>query len=160
MKRIWILVVAGALLLVAVVAALTGHKTISAGGFIAASPNKVWQALMDTEAYGEWHPVLVEFAGPFEEGKSVSFKLKNEAGEISDMEAEVYELRANETLNQGGGIPLILTFDHRWILSEEEGGTRLVQREDFRGIGVWFWDPSWFETAYGDAIQNLRQRVE
>ncbi|MEM9068988.1 MAG: hypothetical protein AAGE52_10800 [Myxococcota bacterium] len=53
----------------------------------------------------------------------------------------------------------MLTFDHHWTLSAAGEGTRVVQHEYYRGIGVWFWDPSWYEDAYERAIEGLGRRV-
>ena len=40
-----------------------------------------------------------------------------------------------------------------------DGGTRVVQHEEYRGLGVWFWDASWVEPAYSKANEALRDRV-
>ncbi|MEK9553523.1 MAG: hypothetical protein VW446_09705, partial [Alphaproteobacteria bacterium] len=37
-------------------------------------------------------------------------------------------------LNQFGGYVGIITFDHHYILEPVEGGTRVVQREDYTGF--------------------------
>lgn len=54
----------------------------------------------------------------------------------------------------------MLTFDHTWRLEVVDGGTRVTQSEEYRGIGVLFWDPAWVEEAYEQANFNLRDRVE
>ena len=63
-------------------------------------------------------------------------------------------------LNQRGGIWGMLTFDHRWELEPVEGGTRLVQHEEYRGLFLPFWDYSWVEPAYAKANEGLKRRVE
>ena len=35
-----------------------------------------------------------------------------------------------------------------------------LHHEEYRGIGVWFWDPSWFQGAYQRAIEGLKARLE
>ena len=62
-------------------------------------------------------------------------------------------------LNQFGGMRGILTFDHQWLLEPVEGGTKVIQHEEYRGIGVWFWDYSWVEPAYTKANDALKKRV-
>ena len=42
----------------------------------------------------------------------------------------------------------MLTFDHTWRLEAVDGGTRVTQFEEYKGIGVLFWDPAWVEEAY------------
>ena len=48
-----------------------------------------------------------------------------------------------------------------FILGQEpvKGGTKVTQREEYRGIAVWFWDADWVEPAYQKANQALRDRV-
>ena len=59
-------------------------------------------------------------------------------------------------LNQVGGIPGILNFDYKWLLEPVDGGTRVVQHEEYHGIGVWFWDESWVEPAYANTFRSAR----
>ena len=47
----------------------------------------------------------------------------------------------------------------KWLLEPVDGGTRVIQHEEYRGIGVWFWDASWVEPAYTQANEALRDRV-
>jgi hypothetical protein len=62
-------------------------------------------------------------------------------------------------LNQAGGIPGFLTQDHTYLLEPVDGGTRLTQHEEFRGIYLLFWDTSWIEPAYQKSNENLRGKV-
>ena len=39
------------------------------------------------------------------------------------------------------------------------GGTRVIQHEEYRGIGVWFWDPKAVEVAYQQSLVNLKARL-
>ena len=52
-----------------------------------------------------------------------------------------------------------MTFDPTWSLEPVDGGTRVTQHEEYRGIGVWFWDYSWVESAYARANEALKKRV-
>ena len=52
-----------------------------------------------------------------------------------------------------------MTFDHTYLLEAVEGGTRVTQHEEYRGIGVLFWDASWVEPAYSKVNEALRDRV-
>ncbi len=42
----------------------------------------------------------------------------------------------------------ILTFNHKWLLDPIDGGTRVTQHEEYRGIDVLFWGYSCGEPAY------------
>ena len=144
---------------VLVALALAGCKSVDAQLTIPAPPEKIWSVLMEGENYGEWNPVLVEVDGEFEEGATLTYQMMTESGEPTEVEARVIKLDPRRELNQAGGIWGILTFDHHWLLEPVEGGTRVTQHEDYTGIGVLFWDPSWFESAYGRGNQALRDRV-
>ncbi len=139
--------------------AVAGCKSVDAQLTIPASPEEIWSILMDGENYGEWNPVLVKVEGEFREGARLTYQMMTESGEAAEVEARVVKLDPGRELNQAGGYWGILTFDHHWILEPVEGGTRVTQHEDYTGIGVLFFDPSWFESAYGLGNRNLRDRV-
>ncbi len=148
-------------LLAAALAALasTGCKSVDAQLTIPAPPEEIWSVLMDGESYGEWNPVLVEVDGEFREGATLSYQMMTESGEATPVDARVVKVDPARELNQSGGIWGLLTFDHHWILEPVEAGTRVTQHEDYTGIGVLFWDPSWFEQAYDRGNRALRARV-
>ena len=120
----------------------------------------VWEVLMDAASYPEWNPVFVEVAGVYAEGKEVLNRVREPSGAILEMTATVETLVPGAELRQSGGIPGVLTFDHRWLLEPVEGGTRVVQHEVDRGIGLWFWSSDWLEAAYAATNEALAERVE
>ena len=138
---------------------LVGCKSVQAESVVPASSAEVWAVLMDGEHYGEWNPVLPEVQGKIEEGATLSYKMATPSGEIYDVEAEVVELDPERALHQSGGTWGILTFDNYWTLESVDGGTRVTQREEYAGVGVLFWDPSWYEAAYGRAIAAMKDRL-
>ena len=127
---------------------------------IDAPKEEVWKVLTDAEEYEEWNPVLIRADGTIRTGETVTYRVRQPGGEEYDIVAEVVRADAAKELHQHGGTWGILTFDHHWILEPVEGGTRVVQHENYRGIGVWFWDPSWFEGAYARALDALSARLE
>ena len=68
-------------------------------------------------------------------------------------------LVAEQGINQFGGMRCVLTFNHTWRLGPIAGGTRVAQHEEYRGIGVWFWDPAWVEEAYQEELAALDARL-
>ena len=148
-----------ALLGVALATVQISCKSVHAELTIPAPPEKIWSVLMDGENYGAWNPVLVEVEGEYREGAVLTYQMMTESGEAAEVEARVVKLDPARELNQAGGYWGILTFDHHWILEPVEGGTRVTQHEDYEGVGVLFFDPSWFEAAYGRGNVALRERV-
>ena len=62
-------------------------------------------------------------------------RVREPSGEVLEMTVTVETLVPGAELRQSGGLPGILTFDHRWLLEPVEGGTRVIQHEVDRGIG-------------------------
>ena len=155
----WIGIGVGALVVVASAMAVMGKKSVRAEGVIDAPPSEVWAVLTDAAGYPEWNPVFVSVEGEHREGATMKYEMAGNDGSVTAVEATVVRVDPERELNQAGGIPGVLTFDHHWTLTPTDGGTRIVQHEYYRGIGVWFWDPSWFEGAYGRAIEGLGERV-
>ena len=135
---------------------LAGHKSVEAEIVIPAPPSKVWAVITDPDTYADWHPVIRPIAGRLESGQTVTHAMTLEDGSVSEVEAAVVRVEDERLLNQYGGVPLVLTFDHRFELEAVEGGTRLRQHEEYRGIAVPFWDPASVGAGYAEANKRLR----
>jgi hypothetical protein len=155
----WVIAVV-LILVVLILLALLGRKSVHAELTIQATPDEIWSVLTDTSSYPTWNPIFVEVRGEYREGATVDVGMKLPDGRVDDVKARVKKLVPGSELNQFGGVPGILTFDHTWKLEAVDGGTRITQFEEYRGIGVFFWDPAWVEEAYRQANINLRNTVE
>ena len=148
------------LLLVSLAAvALLTQKTFRVETVVPAPPEAVWAVLMDTNGYPEWNPIFVAVDGSYAEGAKVTQTVRFPDGRDVVMTATIKALVAEREIRQSGGMPGVLTFDHQWLLEPVEGGTRVVQHEVDRGIGLWFWNSDWIEPAYSDVLDALAQRV-
>ncbi len=127
---------------------------------IDAPPEEVWAVLMDTEKYPEWNPVFVEVDGTFEAGASLANQVVEPGKDAVTMSATVKAIEPLKRINQGGGIPGVITFDHNYYLEPENGGTRVIQHEVDQGFYMYFWDSSWVEPAYASVNEALKRRVE
>lgn len=150
----------GLILLALAALALLARKSVRAEVTIQAGPEEVWAVLTDPTSYKDWNPILVSVKGEFEEGAMLAVDMSNPDGTTTPMNPIVKQLIPNERLNQFGGIPGVLTYDHTWSLEPVDGGTRVVQFEKYRGIGVLFWNPASVEKAYNDANENLKALIE
>ena len=126
---------------------------------IPAEPEIIWSVLTDASGYKAWNPVLVPIEGDLREGEKLKYQMTQPDGKQSEVMARVKKMVELKELNQSGGIPGILTFDHKWLLDPVDEGTRVAQHEEYRGIWVWFWDAGWVEPAYRKANEALRDRV-
>lgn len=135
-------------------------KTFHTEIFIAAKPEQVWRVLLDGSRFQEWNTVLVPIEGKIEQGNKLKYEMTDQNNNKSIISIKVKKAIENKELNQVGGMPSILTFDHKYILRPEKNGTKLIQHEVDRGIGMLFWDSSWIEPAYRRTSENLKKIVE
>ncbi len=139
---------------------LLGKKSVHHEIIINAPKEKVWTALVDMKQYKEWNPVMKLVQGEVEEGNKVTYEFTQDENTKSKISASVRQMKPNELLNQFGGIPFILTFDHKYILEEQGEQTKVIIHEDYRGIWVNFWNPKPVEKAYARLNEALKNRVE
>jgi len=147
-------------IIVALVAvAFLTTKTFHVERVIAVDEAILWDILSDTKRYHEWNPVFVAVDGAYEEGASLINTVRFPTGALVEMSANVKAVTPSREIHQYGGPPGIITFNHQWLLEPVEGGTRVVQHEVDRGIGLWFWDSSWLEPAYATVLEALEARA-
>jgi hypothetical protein len=134
----------------------TAHTEVTIG----ARPATVWGVLTDAARYPEWNPVHVRIEGQYREGEEVKVHLREPGGKVNQFKSKVRRVVSERELNQGGGVPAFFTFNHTFLLEPVEGGTRVTQREEFRGIGLLFMDMSWAENSYKEVNLALKVRAE
>ncbi len=147
-------------LLVLVVLYFTGNKSVHHEVVINKSPEKVWDVLTDTDKYQEWNPVMNLLEGEIKKGNSVKYRFTQDENNVSEISSKVKEVIPNKLLNQGGGLPFVISFDHNYILEEKGEGTLLTIHEDYKGIYVNFWNPKPVELAYQRLNQAIKKRAE
>ena len=138
----------------------TGNKSVHSEITINANPEKVWKVLTDIKAYPEWNPTMLLIEGDVKEGGKVTYQFTQDASTISKIGAKVIEIIPNQLLNQKGGIPAVLTFDHKYVLEPAGETTVIIIHEDYKGLGVHFWNPEPVEKAYQRLNEALKSRVE
>ena len=143
-----------------VVLVLTGKKSVHHEETIHASSEQVWGVLIDMDQYPNWNPVMELIEGEVKEGNSVKYRFTQDANNISEITATVVKAHPNKLLNQKGGIPLVLTYNHKYILEPEGNSTKVTIHEDYHGIGVNFWNPEPVGAAYKRLNTALKNRVE
>ena len=142
-----------------VILAAFSKKSVKTEIVIPVDADVVWSVLMDGNNYNQWNPVLTPQSDSFQIGETISYHWNLPGGESIEVEAKIVELVERELLHQRGGTVGLLTFNHRYQLYSEETGTRVVQSEAYRGIGVWFWDAHQMGLEYQKVNQALREHV-
>lgn len=154
--------IAGLIILcVFVLLLIIGRKNAHAEIIIEASPKQVWSVLTDFSNVKKWNKVLVPLEGDLQENNTIKYEFyQEEGGKGAIMDAIVKQLVSERLLNQQGGMWLILTFDHKYILTSAEAETRVTIHEEYRGIMVPFWNPAPVEKSYERLLAQLKNRVE
>lgn len=147
-------------ILALVILYFTGRKSVHHETVINASPEKIWAVLIDTDSYGSWNPTMKLLEGEVKEGSKVKYQFTQDAENVSEIPANVKKIIPNKLLNQGGGLPIVLTFDHKYILEPSGNGTKLTIHEDYTGIWVNFWNPAPVQTAYEKLGEALKKKAE
>ena len=155
-----LLIILLAIILILMILYFLGRKSVHHEIGINASPEKVWSILIDTDNYELWNPVMKLLEGEVKEGQRVKYRFTQDAENTSEIPSKVKKLIPNKLLNQGGGLPMFLTFDHKYILEPSANGTLLTIHEDYSGIGVNFWNPTPVEAAYQRLNEAIKKRAE
>jgi hypothetical protein len=146
-----------------VILLLLGNRHISTEITINAPADAVWAELMDFRKYPEWNPFISKVSGEIKKGSTieVSFHRKGSDPMVFTPKIQVYD--ANSLFQWEGRllIPGIFTGRHTFQLEKIDAKkTKLVQKEDFKGILVPFFN--YDSTIEGFTLMNqaLKKRVE
>ena len=140
---------------------MLGKKSVQTEITTSAAASKVWQAISSTEKVKEWNSVLIPLEGNLSEGETVKHEFfQEEGGKAAVMNAKVIKVDNEQMINQRGGIPGILTFNHQYIIEGGEAETQIIIHEEYRGLMVPFWNPAPVETAYGRLLGQLKSFLE
>lgn len=141
-------------------------RELKASVDIHASPEDVWQVLMDFPGYLEWSKFLLSIEGPAVPGSYLRIRLGNADDQFKvykPMVLQVTRLRSFRWLTNFG-VPGLLDWEHGFQLEYLfDGGTRLRQAAIFGGFLIpWIWRRLEPTASEGIAAFNyaLKRRVE
>ncbi|MEL6720409.1 MAG: SRPBCC domain-containing protein [Bacteroidota bacterium] len=121
---------------------------------IEATPEQVWQQLLDFESYSEWNPFITEISGSAVVGE----RIKINAGGMK-FTPVVLANRKNEEFRWLGSLLFKGLFDgeHRFLLEEDQtGNTILHHSEKFKGLLV----PVFKKKLLQDTKENFQKMNE
>lgn len=130
---------------------------------INATPEQVWEILVDLDAYPSWNPMLSDVQTTLEVGAPIRFKVARPGGGKLRLRAIITRYDEARSLVWQGGNKLILSGEHYFRLSElRDGCCRLEHGETFRGLLMPFVKPFLKngERVYQAMNEALRLRVE
>jgi hypothetical protein len=138
-------------------------KTISAAIEIAAPPMAVWAVLTDLRRYPEWNPLFREAAGEIAVGNRITLRSVHPAnGRLMTVKPRIIAAEPGVELRWASSLPGIMSGEHSFTLTPANDGTRLVQRESFRGLLVPFSGTTFAgtEASFQALNEALKQRAE
>lgn len=138
----------------------TGSKSVNSEILIDAKSDKVWSVIINTDTYKKWNPVMQLVGGELKEGAKLTYQFTQDEEHVSQIPVTVVKMISNRLLNQKGGLPFILTFNHVYELTTVSKGTKLIIHENYRGIWVNFWNPKPVEEAYNRLSLAIKKEAE
>ncbi|KXX71835.1 SRPBCC family protein [Flammeovirga sp. SJP92] len=140
---------------------MIGKKSVSTHVQINTSPEKVWETLFNAENVKKWNKVLIPIKGDLQEGNVINYDFyQDENGKSSRINATVEEIVHQKMIQQKGGVPLVLTFNHQYLIEPSPSGTTVRIHEEYRGVMVPFWNPAPVEKAYERLLHQLKNFIE
>ena len=137
-----------------------GQHEVYTETIIAAEPEEVWSVITDASNYKNWNPVITNAVGEYAEGATIINTVVEDGKKPTEIKSKVVKFEPPYHLNQFGGYRGIITFDHHYILEKVDAGTKVIQKEEYTGFYVNFWDSEWVEPAYRRVNEALKQEVE
>lgn len=133
---------------------------------IEATPEQVWGVLTDIDHWDKWNPIIISASGTASVGTELTITMRGEEGKdgpkympvvTSLQEPELFEWRAKMIAG------FIFTNGRVFMLEKINGGTRLINKETFKGMMVpLFWNKlnSHVPAMLNEMNVALKNRVE
>lgn len=112
-------------------------KTLQTETLILATRETVWKILTDFDSYGDWNPFIREISGELKAGSELRVKMSIEGRKPTTFKPEVLSVIPNEKFCWRGILFTAGIFEGTHYISledTEEGNTRLIHGETFKGI--------------------------
>ena len=104
-----------------------------------ATPQEVWDVLVDLPAYAEWNPFMKKIQGEPKTGAKLEVRMEPEGERAMTFRPTVLTAEPGRELKWLGHllVPGIFDGEHRWLIEEAgPGRVRFTQSERFGGILV------------------------
>lgn len=132
---------------------------------IAASPERVWNILMDFAAFPEWNPFVRSISGTMQQGSTLEVHIQPPGRKVSVFRPTVRVVEPNRELRWLGRVlvPGLFDGEHQWKLEPmSESSTRFIHTERFTGVLVPFFGKLFADSERGFEAMNraLKERAE
>jgi len=130
---------------------------------INASPDKIWNILVDFEKYEKWNPFVNRIVGDPREGNKIEIHIETPAGKSRKYEPTVTKVEQGRELRWMGK-SLLLNGEHIFAIEQlEQGRVRFVHREVFDGLLTSFFGKSLdtdIKQGFEEMNRALKERAE
>ena len=105
---------------------------------INATPDQVWDTLMDYDSYPDWNPFVQSASGNQVPGETLQIYIKPPKGMGMTIKPKVRKVEPGKEFRWKGKmfIPGLFDGEHIFELRAIDGGCHFTQREEFTGILV------------------------
>ena len=105
---------------------------------INATPDQVWEALMDFDSYSEWNPFVQSASGNQVPGETLKIYIKPPKGMGMTIKPKVKKVEPGSEFRWKGKMLISGLFDgeHIFELRPTDNGCHFTRREEFTGILV------------------------
>ena len=138
-------------------------KTMSATIQIDAPPMTVWAILTGLDSYPDWNPLFREASGQLAVGSWLTLRSVHPAnGRMMTVKPKITVADPGAELRWTSSLPPLISGEHSFILTEANGGTRLVQAETFSGLLVPLSGKTFArtETSFQSLNEAIKKRAE
>ncbi len=139
-------------------------RTIDAWIDIEASPNRIWEVLVDFPKWSIWNSFIPLVEGKLQKGQTLKIKVSPPGLKTMTFQPKIFSLIQNKEIVWGGSFLWIVYRGEHLFLIEPltENRTRFRQIERFHGPMVLFMDSMIKKTEKGYHQMNLllKMRVE
>lgn len=152
-----IFIVVIALLLIA------GRKSVITEVVIDSSTGSVWSVLIDTGRYPDWNPFIRRISGAMKPGNVVDITFQPDGLNPITISPVIMKIENGRLLQWEGKlfIPGIFTGRHTFeLIPIEKNKTRFIQREEFNGILVPFFNFTSTISGFNAMNRGIKIRAE
>jgi hypothetical protein len=139
-------------------------RTIDAWIDIEASPDRIWEVLVDFSNWGSWNSFIPSVEGILKKGERLKIKVCPPGLKPMTFEPKVFSLMQNKEIVWGGSfLWIVYRGEHLFLLEPlDDNRTRFRQIERFHGPMVLFMGSMIKKTEKGYHQMNnlLKKRVE
>jgi hypothetical protein len=138
-------------------------RTVTATTQIDAPAMDVWAILADLSSYPQWNPLFPEASGEVVKDGRIQLTTRQPGtGRMMTIKPRILVAEPGAELRWAASVPGLIGGEHSFVLTAQDGGTRLVHSESFTGLLVAFAAKTLAaaQESYAEMNEALKRRAE